>query len=396
MHDLILFGATGFTGRQAAQYLAQQKNLNWALAGRNKSRLEELHRSLNLSDKVGIIEADSLDQEAVRKMVNQTKVVATTAGPYAKYGEYIVSECAAQGVHYLDITGETAFIRRMMDRYGKKAKETGAIMIPFSGFDSVPADLGVYYIHRELGSGTIKDCEGYYSVSGSFNGGTLLSALNMMESGDFRMMEQPDLLLGDLAGTIQTLPDPEGPRHNGVLGAWGAPFLMARINTRVVYRSAALFHSWGNGYGQDFSYREFHKTGSTWNPVTAFMLHMGMEGFELATKSGAMRSLIRRMGPAAGEGPSEQQRKAGRFTLEIAGQTTTGACVFTMDSEGDPGNISTVRFLCESALALVQDREDLPGGRSRCGFLTPASALGDVLIKRLENCGVRFSFRVVS
>ncbi|MCR9143014.1 MAG: saccharopine dehydrogenase NADP-binding domain-containing protein [bacterium] len=387
--DVVLYGATGFTGRQTAEYFQQHApaGLRFAIAGRNQNKLEALHKELGLPESVGVIAADSADAQAIDAMVARTRVLLTTAGPYTLYGEHLVRACAEQGVHYVDITGETAFIRDMIDRYAKAAEKSAAKLVPLCGFDSVPADLGAYLAQKRLRdqhqTGTVS-ARGYYSIGGGFNGGTFFSGLTMFETGAHERMRDVGLLLPEAARGVAPPADNESARYEADVDSWVAPFVMGRINTRVVHRSAALAAAFAAPYGAAFGYGESLKMGGRWNPVPAVAMASGMQAFEALGTIGAVRNVLKMLGPAPGAGPSDSAIENGFYQIEVVAAGENGTRVrTTIADERDPGNRATVQFVCEAAFALAGDLAILPGGAERVGFLTPATAFGDVLVDRL-------------
>ncbi len=400
-YDVILYGASGFTGRQTVAYFLEHApaNLKWALAGRNKKKLLETRDSFaanpNLSEKLkqlDCLEAESGNKEAIDSLVSSTRVILSTAGPFSLYGRNLLAACAEQGVDYVDITGETAFVRDLMDSHGEVAQKSGAKLIPFSGFDSVPTDIAVFslanYFKDQLDDSLVS-AKGVYSIQGGFNGGTLLSMITMLESGDYKRMSDPAILMPKSYSKVRLVPDSFEVSYEPLVKKWIAPFLMAMINTRVVNRTAALLESYGMGYAPDFSYTEHHGLGSFWNPIPAYALANGFKAFQALGQWGAFRDLLKKLGPGASEGPSEEARNSGFYHLEVIGTGAKGnKAILTFSGKGDPGNQATVLFACESALALAIDRDKLPGGNSRSGFLTPATGLGSVLIERLKQSGV--------
>ena len=230
---------------------------------------------------------------------------------------------------------------------------------------------------------------GYYSIRGSFNGGTFHSGLNMYASGDYRAMQHPGLLLPPDAVGVGPPRDPAGTYYDREIKSWVAPFLMGFINARVVHRSAALAAGFGDRYGPAFSYRELHRQGGL-NPLPSLVTAGGLATFRALGPFSVFRSVAGLFGPDPGEGPSEKSMDRGSYRLDLIARSTAERRVHViMSDQGDPGNRATVKFVCESALALALDEERLPGGPSRVGFLTPATGLGAVLIERLRNAGVQ-------
>jgi short subunit dehydrogenase-like uncharacterized protein len=393
-YDVVLYGASGFVGAQTAAYFKKHApaNVTWAIAGRNPQKLERVQRTFNVGKPVDVLVADSRDKASIEAIVKRTRVVLTTAGPFALYGENIIAACAKYGVDYVDITGEPVFIRDMIRKYEKQAKASGAKIIPFCGFDSVPSDLGVFiannYIHEILKSST-RAAQGFFSIKGGFNGGTLATMLNMFESGAWKEMKDPAVLITDDSHGITLISDDYRVHYDRDVRKWTAPFMMGAINTRVVNRSAALFSRLGEGYGDNFQYSEYHKIGDWWNPLPAMAVACTLRTMNTIGPYRHVRKLLGTFGPAPGEGPSEDVMNNGYYSFEVIGTSWSGAKVRVVFSgDGDPGNRGTIRFLSESALCLVTDRDRLPGGENRTGFLTPAAGLGSVLVDRLKKAGI--------
>jgi short subunit dehydrogenase-like uncharacterized protein len=396
-YDIVLYGATGFTGRQCAEHFAAHADgLKWAIAGRNRTKLGALASRVNPT---GIIVADSTDPASVDAMVAQGRVLCTTAGPFAKYGTPVVEACVAHGVDYVDITGETPWVRDLIDRFHDAAALGGTRIVPFCGFDSVPSDLGALYVvdHLRTRGTATRRVSGSFTMKGGFNGGTLDSALTMAESGDGRRMADPVLLnprdnqtkaerkrSRDLRRVIF---DPDRQ-------VWLTPFIMAQVNTRVVRRSNALFMAYEgeSAYGPEFSY---HEAMEMKGKAKAYGVGLGLAGFEKLLAKDWGRALLRRIGPDPGEGPTDAAMDGGFTRIRLVGTGEDGHKVLaTLQSQGDPGNRVTVKILCESALMLAQTkRSDLPGGPSRGGVLTPATALGLGLLDRLQTVGFELSIR---
>lgn len=394
-YDVVLYGASGFVGAQTVAYFSDHAppELRWAIAGRNPVKLEKVKRTFEGSGQpIEVLIADSRRKEDIESLVKQTRVILTTAGPFALCGENLVACCARYGVDYVDITGETMFVRDMMDRYGEQAEASGAKIIPFCGFDAVPSDLGVFianhYIHETLKC-KMRSARGYFSIKGGFNGGTLATLLNLFESGAWKLMKDPGILIPGNA-TASMLPrDEHHTRYDRDVRKWTAPFMMGAINTPVVNRSAALFSRWGEGYGSNFQYREFHQIGKWWNPFAALGITLTLKLLDRMGQYAPLRKFMKVAGPAPGKGPSEASMNEGFFHFDVIAVSEDGDKIqVRISHKGDPGNRGTVKFLCESALCLALDRDQLPGGAGRCGFLTPAVGLGHALIGRLRHAGI--------
>lgn len=366
--DVILYGATGFTGRQTVDYFTHHAppTLRWAIAGRNREKLEALC--------VPFLVADSSDQPAIDKIVERTLVVLNTAGPFALYGTKIVDACVRFGTHYVDITGETPWVRTLIDRYHDKAAADGTRIIPFCGFDSIPSDLGAMLIFQALGPQT-REVKAFFQMRGGFNGGTLASVMNMYESGAYKAAAD----LFHLSPTVTRAPraleqDPVNAIYDPDLKAWTAPFVMSGINTRVVRRSCEIL-------GVDFAYQEYARAGSHF---AASSLATGGAFFQTLMRSSLTRSLLKKVSPAPGEGPSVKTMDGGSFRCTLFGRASDGRTAQGVISDkGDPANRVTVKCLCESALALALDQ--LP---NRAGVLTPSTGLGEALVNRLRARGM--------
>lgn len=397
-YDVVLYGASGFTGKQTVAYFAQHApNVRWALAGRNREKLAAVKAETGV--KADILVADSQDQAALDAIAARAQVVLTTAGPFALYGTKLVDACVRHQTHYVDITGETVWVRELIDRYHAEAAKTGTRIIPFCGFDSIPSDLGAYliarHIQQQFGS-ACRSVKAYFQMAGGLNGGTLATAFNLYESGQAALARNPFLLNPTKDDTrpahyrnaVQQNQDPVAPHYDSELGAWVAPFVMGPINTRVVRRSQALFNEWQAGYGADFTYQEYTKFNGPLGWLPAAGLATGATVFELALQS-PLRPFLKTVLPAPGQGPSEKTMNEGWFRCELLGIAADGRQVRgVIKDKGDPGNRATVKFLCESALCLVGDVIELPGGAKRGGLLTPATGLGDVLVGRLRKAGM--------
>ncbi len=399
-YDVVLYGASGFTGQQTVEYFANQvdEQVRWAIAGRNRQKLEQV--KANCSATVDVLVADSQDQEGLDTIAERTQVILNTAGPFALYGNAMVDACVRKQTHYVDITGETPWVKSLIQRYHARAAADGTRIIPFCGFDSVPSDLGTYllvrFIQRELGVSCLQ-VKAYFQAAGGFNGGTLASAINLMQSGQASQMADPFLLnpQKDPPSTVSPQSqDPQVPQYDKDVKAWTAPFFMGPVNTRVVRRSCALFDQWQESYGVHFAYQEYLKFNGPLASLSALGTTLATGLFGLALSQGWTRTLLQSRLPQPGSGPSTQVMDEGWFRCELMGQATNGQRVHGLiQNQGDPGNRSTVKFLCESALCLATQLEQLPG-KNRGGVLTPATGLGDVLAERLRRAGTTIELAV--
>ncbi|KGF71893.1 saccharopine dehydrogenase [Neosynechococcus sphagnicola sy1] len=402
-YDVVLYGATGFVGQQTVQYFAQHTHpgqVHWAIAGRNRQKLEAVKSQLGIE--VNVIVADSQDQRAIDEMVSQTRILVNIAGPFAVYGDGIVDACVRIQTHYVDITGETPWVKRLINRYHQQASSDGTRIIPCCGFDSVPSDLGTYlvvrYMQQELGV-PCQAVKAYFQMVGGFNGGTLASGFNLYDSGQADQVRDPFLLNppGDQSNEkIERNRDPERPHYDPDLNTWVSPFFMSPVNTRIVRRSCALFDQWQAPYGSDFTYQEYLKFNPPWAWLQAKGVTVGMALFSGMMQQTICRHLLQPLLPQPGSGPSQQAMNQGWFHCELLGFASDGRRVRGLiQDQGDPGNRATVKFLCESALCLALNWDELPGGQERGGVLTPATGLGDVLAKRLHNTGMTLEVSVV-
>ena len=401
--DVVVFGATGFTGRLVAEYLAKAApTLRWALAGRSRGKLEEVRRTLAAIDgrlaELELLLADAADPVALAAVAKEARVVCTTVGPYLKYGRALAAACAAAGTDYCDLTGETPFVRASIDENHARAQSTGARIVHCCGFDSIPSDLGTLMLAgayraraRQIASADLF----VGPMRGAASGGTIASVLTMFEQA------AADPSIRRLAGDpYALLPDreqdrgPDGGDQLGVrfderLGEWTGPFVMAAINTRVVRRSNALL---GFLYGRGFRYSEAMSLGrGARGLLRAGTLTAGLGGFLAAAVTGPGRGLLGRLLPAPGEGPDKEARDRGYFRIRILGEAEGAPAlrlVAKVEGKSDPGYGETAKMLGESALCLALDRERLP---SQTGVLTPASAMGEPLLERLRAAGMVFS-----
>lgn len=381
-YDLVVYGATGFTGRLVAEYLAQREGTERiALAGRSQDKLRAVRGELGVD--WPLIVADAHDDEALAALASSTRAVVTTVGPYWKYGLPLVAACARAGTHYADLSGEVLFMRESIDRFDELARRTGARIVHASGFDSVPSDLGVMLLQEAAGGELGETVMAVRWASGGFSGGTLASGIGQMEA----VREDPHLreIMSD---PYALTPGETGPdagdqlwvRRESVLDSWTAPFVMASINTRVVRRSNMLT---GFAYGRDFRYKEVVATGpGLRGRAMATAVAAASTGGMAALSVGPVRSVASRFLPSPGEGPSREAREHGGFRVEFR-STVPGGAVFGAEviGHGDPGYQSTSRMLAESGLGLAAG--DGPGG-----VLTPSTALGDVLVERLRAVGM--------
>jgi short subunit dehydrogenase-like uncharacterized protein len=395
--DIQLFGATSFVGRLTAEYLARAApdGVRIGLAGRSRERLDSVRDGLGAAAaEWPITVADSSDAGAMADLAGGARVVVTTVGPYRKYGLPLVEACAAAGTHYADLTGELLFMRETIDRFDATARESGARIVHSCGFDSIPSDLGVLLAHEAAAA----DAAGAFTdvtllvrrLRGGLSGGTLASMKDGLDeakqSRDARRLTGDPYALSPDRTAEPDLGDEgdlRGVERDDTLGTWIGPFVMAGVNTRVVRRSNALQDY---AYGRAMRYREVMGFGSDLTaPVKAAGMAAGLTALAGGLMFGPSRAVLDRVLPAPGEGPSEKTRTAGSFDIEVHARTEGGAHYVThVAAQGDPGYAATSVMLGESGLCLAQDADRLP---PRAGMLTPATAMGDVLVDRLRAAG---------
>jgi len=381
-YDLALFGATGFTGGLTARYLAENapEDLRWALVGRNRAKLERVKAELDEVRRDGLaapdlLEADAADAASLAKVAEAARVVITTVGPYALYGEPLVAACAAAGTDYVDLTGEPEFVDRMWLGYHERARQSGARLVHCCGFDSIPHDLGAYFTVKQLPEDVPLTVNGYVRMGGQFSGGTYHSAVNgfarvrqtVSAARARRRAEQRP------AGRKIHSARPR-PRRDAALGGWVVP--MPTIDGPIVRRSAAAL----DRYGPDFTYG--HNVVA--KHLSSVALTAGGVGAALVLAQLPPTRKVLLKGKAPGEGPSEEVRAKGWFKVTFVGEGG-GKRVVTEVSGGDPGYGETAKMLAQSGLCLARD--ELP---ETAGQVTTAQAMGAALIKRLQDAGIDF------
>lgn len=389
--DIIVYGATSFVGQIMTRYMHEQfadESVSWAIAGRSEEKLQTLSDETGLSD-VEMIIADAGDEEALRALCARGKVIISTVGPYALYGDTLVKVCAETGTHYCDLSGEPQWIRKMQDQHAETAKASGAYIVNCCGFDSIPSDLGVHFLQQAALKAYGQTCNKIdmrvVKMKGGASGGTIASIINMVKEASTdaelrRQLKDPYSLCPPGHGfkarqkTVKMAFDRE-------YGSWIAPFVMAAINTRVVHRSNALS---GNSYGDHFLYEEAMITGKgRRGKRMARGMSLAMAGFMTGLVVPPVRWMLENVFlPKPGEGPSEKEQLNGEYDLFFTGTTPDGDTVKArVTGDRDPGYGSTAKMLAQSAACIAQDVPDTTEG----GFWTPATLLGDALITRLEN-----------
>lgn len=394
--DVVVWGATGFTGRLVAKYLAEHAGptLRWAIGGRSKQKLEEIRSSLPAThSELPLLVHDATSSSSMTALAREARVICTTVGPYARHGKQLARACAAEGTDYCDLTGEPPFIRWSIDELHVEAERTGARIVHTCGFDSIPSDLGVLLLAEKLG-GPLETVRFVLTDSrGGLSGGTIASALGIAEDMQAdpkvrRVMKDPSSFdPGPLGSHPRTRR--KGPplvHYNADLEKYVAPFPMAAVNERVVRRSNRLQ---GDRYGEDFDYRESMVVGSTLKGLPAAVgVTLGLGGFALLSAFKPTRDLLQKALPKPGEGPSERSRARGFFKCALfAKQGDRTIATAHVEGTSDPGYGETAKMLGEAAMCLAQDPRS---ERFRGGVLTPATAMGMALVERLRKAGMRF------
>jgi short subunit dehydrogenase-like uncharacterized protein len=379
--DIVVFGASGYTGRLVAEYLSQEygdDELSWAMAGRSLEKLAAVRQEMGISDTVALLEVDIGDPSSVRNMVQACKVLITTVGPYQLYGDEIVKQCAEHGTDYVDLTGEPGWMHGTIAKYGAAAKASGARIVHSCGFDSIPFDLGVFILQQhaiaKTGQPVAKVKGRVRAMNGGFSGGTIASMRATMAAVAsnpeiIQILSNPFALTEGFTGPEQ--PTGAEPQYDEEVGSWSAPFIMAPINTKNIHRSNFLL---GHRYGTDFRYDEMLLTGAG---------DQGKATAEFVAKDDSVAKS--KLQP--GEGPTEEERESGNYDVIFAGMSRDGELMISsVQGDRDPGYGSTSKMLAEAALCLLKN-PDLASG----GLWTPAAALGEALLERLEaHAGLTF------
>lgn len=399
-YDIIVWGASGFTGRLVSEYLfnkyGSNNNLKWAIAGRNSLKLDSIRKEI-LDDTVSIIVADSNDLESLNDMVKKTKVICTTVGPYAKYGSNLVSACVENRTHYCDLAGEVQWIRKMIDKHHEEANNNNTKIVNSCGFDSIPSDLGVYYIQKLAKSSKNQRAKliemRVAGAKGGISGGTYKSLSNVNKEANkdkeiFKVVINPYGLnpIGEQEGLDKS--DLQRIVFDKSSNSWIGPFIMAAINTKIVRRSNALSNY---SYGKDFMYNEATLNGKgLLGKIKGYFLAVPIFILMSAKPGSVLKKLIDFILPKPGEGPSKKDREAGYYNLRFYITLEDGSKAFAkVIGDMDPGYGSTSKMLAESAICLAKDKLPDSGG-----VLTPSIAMGDALLDRLQkNAGLIFNFK---
>ncbi len=382
--DIVVYGATGFTGQLVAEYLATRykgdADLKWAMAGRSKDKLAAVRDAIGAPKDLALIVADAGDPASLKAMVEQTKSVITTVGPYLHYGNELLAACVAAGVDYFDLCGEPIWMRQKIEQHEAAARESGARIVFSCGYDSLPFELGVFCAQEEarkaFGAPAARVKGRVRQMTGTVSGGTAASMRAIIEAtmkdlSLVTMLRDPFVLTPGFDGPKQPLGN--RPVFDEDLKSWTAPFVMANINTRNVHRSNMLL---GFPYGKDFVYDEMVVTGP------------GEQGEAIAKKvMAANNKLSGTEVPKPGEGPSKEQRESGSYDLLFMALAPDGRQArVAVKGDRDPGYGSTSKMISECAICLLRDASDVPGG-----IWTPGAAMQHKLIRRLEaNAGLTF------
>ncbi len=379
--DIIVYGASGFTGRLVAEYLNKQygsEGPKWAMAGRSQEKLESVRDEMGVPKDTPLVIADASDTASLTDMVKRTRVIITTVGPYQLYGNELVAACAQHGTDYCDLSGEPAWMRMKIDAHEAQAKESGARIVFSSGFDSIPFDLGVMMLQKEcfnrFGQSAPRIKGRVRAMQGTFSGGTAASLKATMAAA-----AKDPMVIKYLTNPFSLAPGFEGPEqplgnkpiYEEDLKSWSAPFIMAPINTKNIHRTNALL---GHEYGEDFIYDEMMFTGD------------GEQGEQMANFMAKADPMGGDDAPKPGEGPSKEERENGFYDILFIAEMADGAkTMLSVKGDKDPGYGSTSKMIAETAITLLDS--DCAGG-----IHTPGSALGESLVKRLEaNAGLAFT-----
>lgn len=396
--DIIVWGASGFTGRLVAEYLFNNygvdQTIKWAMGGRSQTKLEKVRAEV-ADNSVPLVIADSQDEESLNAMTQRTKVVCTTVGPYAKYGSKLVHSCISNQTDYCDLAGEVQWMRRMIDHHHEAASLNGTKIVHTCGFDSIPSDMGVYFVQKEAKARTGQPAKEIKmrvrAMKGEMSGGTYASLNNVMKEASndksiYKILLNPYGLNpeGEQSGPDKR--DLQSVVYDKTSKSWIFPFVMAGINTKVVRRSNALM---GYPYGEEFRYEEAMMSGKGLSGRIKGLTAAAALGIMMLAKPGSLiKKGVDMVLPKPGEGPNKTKREAGFYNLKFFAELENGGkAVGVVTGDMDPGYGSTSKMLAESALCLAKDNLPKIGG-----MLTPSVAMGDALLKRLEeNAGLSFS-----
>jgi short subunit dehydrogenase-like uncharacterized protein len=380
--DFVVYGATGFTGKLVVEYLVSKygddQNISWAMAGRSIEKLQSVKDDIGVNADIELIQVDSNDISSIDNLMSQTRCILTTVGPYQLYGNHIIAACASSGTDYVDLCGEPGWMYEKISKHKEEAEKSGARIVFSCGFDSIPFDLGVLFAQNEVIKRYGKPSSNIRGrvrvMDGEFSGGTAASMGATMAS----LKEKPELfeVLINPFSLCEGYKGPEQaadskPIFDEKLDTWVAPFFMAPINTKNVHRSNALMN---HSYGKDFCYNEMWVSGP------------GDEGKAVADAMASVNPMGGKDGPKPGEGPSRESRENGSYDVLFCADIAEQSVHVSVKGDMDPGYGSTSKMITESAICLVKECEELVGG-----IYTPASSMGEKLIKRLEmSAGLTF------
>ncbi len=399
--EVVVWGATGFTGKLVAEYLAHRYGcegcLRWAIAGRNPIKLNTLREELGAPN-LPILIAQSDDPTSLEQLAAQSQVICSSVGPYALYGTPLVEACTQQGTHYCDLSGEVPWMRRIIDQYQDLAQQNRVKIVHACGFDSIPSDMGVFFLQsqivRQTGQFATLIKLGLRSAKGGVSGGTYASLSNVLAEANenvaiWSLLQDPYALNPTKPAGLPPCPDLSHAQYDKDFDSWVSPFIMASINTRIVRRSHALA---GFPYGKNFRYEEFVLNGTgIKGRLSGFASGLPVKLADAAKPNTLLKRLMDRVLPKPGQGPSRRNREKGFFKFYILGKTETGD-VFRgkICGDRDPGYGATSKMLAESAVSLAQDT--LP---DTYGVLSPATAMGEALLIRLcQRAGMRFELAI--
>ncbi len=401
-YHLIVYGATSFVGQLLTRYLFErhgaQGDFRWAIAGRSQSKLAVLRTSLGAAaQSLPIVLADAADEAALTVMCQQTNAVVSTVGPYALYGSPLVKVCAHSGTDYCDLTGEPQWIAKMIHEHEAAAQASGARIVHCCGFDSIPSDMGTYYLQQQAQQQFGQPCNRVKlrvkAIRGGISGGTVASIMELVKEAAIdpalrKLMANPYALCPASQVSKPKQPNVQFAQFDPDAEAWSAPFIMAGINTKIVHRSNAISH---NAYGADFVYDEAMLTGrGVLGSLIAAGAAVGIAGFVGAAALSPTRHILERfIVPKAGEGPTPKQQLNGFYDIRLIGLTSSGQkLTVKVTGDRDPGYGSTAKILGEAATCLALDiaKTDKAGG-----FWTPSTVFGERLIQRLtQHAGLTF------
>jgi len=397
-YDVVVWGASGFTGRLVCEYLFKNytlkgRDLNWAIGGRNFNKLERIRTDF-LNDSIPIIIADSDDIDSLNELTKSTKVVCTTVGPYAKYGSKLVQACIENKSHYCDLAGEVQWINKMIQENHESAKTNKVKIVNSCGFDSIPSDMGVFFIHKELKNKnqSIKSIDMRVAgIKGGISGGTYASLNNVIKESYedkeiFKILSNPYSLNPYGYQDGKDRQDLRKVIYDKVSKKWIGPFIMASINTKIVRRSNAIS---GFNYGKDFRYSEATTAGKGIKGKIKGYINAFPLIFVAAKPKSILKLVANKILPKPGHGPSKNNRENGYYNLKFYIKTNDNKeMIARVIGDMDPGYGSTSKMLAESAVCLAKD--DL---KESYGILTPSTAMGELLLNRLqENAGLSFKF----